>query len=518
MADTRRGVSWALERACPLRSGADWSRPDVTHRQLADVSMYSRGLLDRSVLDDVCVTGYTYGSDSSDTTVMLPYSGFRVSLALAPLGGEAAVRAACGACEANLSPDGKPVLANCHGFLDARPDSEELENELRETIRLKGLEDDVARLFPSTRPLWYGFWIGSPLRRPHCELLLELLDVPAESADEWDGGQRHFLAALRSAVDWELPLHVEMAPPGHTDLGMYTVFPHCPRCKAYAPVARWQESYPDEPIDCEVCGHRNSPAATHKAEPMDDAAWDNARLENVLGAGEVDAFRRRFLAHRGCGPDQIEDVFDRERNGPLKRRITDLRRREEAVRRSLPARTPAPGPLPPALTLNPAGDAPLRLRLVPEGEFLMGSAGPADEVGPERPQHRVRIARPFYLGEFPVTQAQFEALLGRNPSRFRGDSDRPVERVSWFAAREFCLRLSQAAGFWIRLPSEAEWEYACRAGTTSAYHWGDAVTDEQVNCKTGKLWTEERETETNVQGRYPPNAWGLYDLHGNVQE
>jgi hypothetical protein len=315
MADTRGGISWALERPCLLRSGENWARPNVTDRQLADVSAYSRGLHDGRVVDDICVTAYTCGSDSTGNSVMLPYSGFRVSLAQVQFGGEEAVRTACGGCEANVARDVRPVLAGCHGFLDARPNSEELETELRDQVRLKALEAEVARLFRRTTPLWYGFWIDSPLRRPQCALLLALLEGTEDPDDERDDELRHFLAALRAAVDWELPLHVAMAPPGHTDLGWYTVFPHCPRCKAHAPVARWQESYSDESIDCEVCGHHYSAAATHKMEPMDLAAWDAGRLENILGATDLEGFWRRFLAHRGCSDKAIDDVLDRESKG-----------------------------------------------------------------------------------------------------------------------------------------------------------------------------------------------------------
>jgi formylglycine-generating enzyme required for sulfatase activity len=107
-------------------------------------------------------------------------------------------------------------------------------------------------------------------------------------------------------------------------------------------------------------------------------------------------------------------------------------------------------------------------------------------------------------------------VLDCNSSHFRGDFDRPVEQRRWFAAQEFCLRLSQATGLRLRLPSEAEWGYAGRAGTTSKYPWGKAVTAEQVNGQTGDPLdvflngTEggEQEVGTNVKGRYPANAWG----------
>jgi formylglycine-generating enzyme required for sulfatase activity len=208
----------------------------------------------------------------------------------------------------------------------------------------------------------------------------------------------------------------------------------------------------------------------------------------------------------------------------VKRRFNDLRRRQKEAREALTQE--ATSALPPQLILKLGGDVIMRLRLVPAGEFLMGTAEPSEELARERPQHQVRIARAYYLGEFPVTQAQFEAVMGHNPSQYKGDSDRSVEQVSWFAAQEFCMRLSQATGRRVRLPSEAEWEYACRAGTTSRYPWGNEVTAEKVNAKIrdpletfptkADLGTEEM--ITSVQDRYPPNAWGFYDMLGNVME
>jgi formylglycine-generating enzyme required for sulfatase activity len=354
--------------------------------------------------------------------------------------------------------------------------------------------------------------------------LLEGIDDPNEKRDD---DLRQFQAALRAAIDWELPLHVEMAPPGHTDLGWYTIFPHCPRCKAGAPVARWQESYPDELIECPVCGQRYSPAKTHKAERMDESAWDANLLEKVLGPGNTDAFRRRFLAHQGHNDAQIDHILDRENNGPLKRRINELRRRQNTLCQLLPGSSSGESDsLPSFLTLDLGDGVSMRSVLIHSGDFLMGTAGSADDSGSEGPQHLVRIARPFYLGEFPVTQAQFAAVMDCNPSRFKGDSDRPVEKTSWFLAQEFCLRLSQKTRRRVRLPSESEWEYASRAGVPSVYAWGDKATAELFNCKTGDpfaalaLGAEPKDDNiiTNVQGLFPPNAWGLYDMLGNVQE
>lgn len=125
----------------------------------------------------------------------------------------------------------------------------------------------------------------------------------------------------------------------------------------------------------------------------------------------------------------------------------------------------------------------------------------------ERPQHQVTIA-PFLMSQFPVTQAQWETVRGHNPSHFKG-ANLPVELVFWHEAIEFCQKLSQNSGKDYRLPSEAEWEYACRAGTTTANHCGETITHELANFSRGK---------TTEVGSFPPNAFGLYDMHGNVLE
>ena len=167
---------------------------------------------------------------------------------------------------------------------------------------------------------------------------------------------------------------------------------------------------------------------------------------------------------------------------------------------------------------------------IPGGTFLMGS--PKNE--PERddsesPQHQVTI-QPFYMGKFTVTQAQWERVavlpkinsdLNPKPSHFSG-KNRPVEKVSWLDAQEFCARISRATGKKYRLPSEAEWEYACRAGTTTPFYFGDNISPDLVNYNgnypynSGAIGTYRNQT-TDV-GTFPPNSFGLCDMHGNVQE
>ncbi len=151
----------------------------------------------------------------------------------------------------------------------------------------------------------------------------------------------------------------------------------------------------------------------------------------------------------------------------------------------------------------------------PPGTFWMGS--PEDEAGhyEDETLHQVTLTRGFWIGRHPVTQSQWEEVMGGNPSYFEeSGSDAPVERVSWDDAQVFCRALSQRDGREYRLPTEAEWEYACRAGSTGAWCFGD---DEE---KLGDYaWNDENiEEQTHPVGQKKPNAWGIHDMHGNVWE
>jgi formylglycine-generating enzyme required for sulfatase activity len=156
----------------------------------------------------------------------------------------------------------------------------------------------------------------------------------------------------------------------------------------------------------------------------------------------------------------------------------------------------------------------LELVAIPSGKFLMGS--PNDEKGrvdDEGPQHWVTISNPFYIGKYAVTQEQYVAVMDTNPSCFTGTKN-PVEVVSWNDAAAFCRMLSRRTGKTIRLPTEAEWEYACRAGTTTRFYAGDSDT-----VLDSISWFEgnSRGTTHPVGGK-AANAFGLYDMHGNVAE
>jgi formylglycine-generating enzyme required for sulfatase activity len=172
----------------------------------------------------------------------------------------------------------------------------------------------------------------------------------------------------------------------------------------------------------------------------------------------------------------------------------------------------------------------MRLLYVPAGTFFMGSPeGERARWPREGPLHRVTLSRAFHLGATEVTQGQYERVMGLNPSHFNGgefgvDLDRPVERVLWGDAVEFCVRLSNLEGRPYRLPTEAEWEYACRAGTTTRFSFGDALEcdDACLSCPEvdGNLWYcgNDSPTGTKRVGTLEANPWCLHDMHGGVWE
>jgi len=159
----------------------------------------------------------------------------------------------------------------------------------------------------------------------------------------------------------------------------------------------------------------------------------------------------------------------------------------------------------------------LDLVLIPSGTFMMGDAGHHTD---ERPIHQVTLPS-FSLGKYPITQAQYRAVMGEN-SPVSDGMDYPVEQIGWDDAMEFCTKLSQLTSRTCTLPSESQWEYACRAGTSTAFYFGNTITPELVNYHGdypygGAPQGENRGQATPV-GIFPPNAWGLYDMHGNVWE
>ena len=179
----------------------------------------------------------------------------------------------------------------------------------------------------------------------------------------------------------------------------------------------------------------------------------------------------------------------------------------------------------------------MKLVLLPPGEFDMGSAQEEVDqlikegehamkahlfavyigcIRAEAPKHHVKLTKAFYFGACPVTQAEFELVMSSNPSKLHGETN-PVDRVTWNEAVEFCRRLSEmpaekAAGAVYRLPTEAEWEYACRAGTNTRYSFGDSAAE----VSRYAWWLENSHGTIHPVGKLLPNAWGLFDMNGGV--
>ena len=174
----------------------------------------------------------------------------------------------------------------------------------------------------------------------------------------------------------------------------------------------------------------------------------------------------------------------------------------------------------------------MKLALIPPGKFLMGSPADEAEHDTDESQHEVVITKPFYMGVYEVTQREYERVMPKNLSVFNskngGSPEHPVDQVLWQEAVEFCKKLSElpeekSAGRVYRLPTEAEWEYACRAGTKTVFYFGNSLSSTQANFNGRFPYSGMDEGGAYLQktakvGSYKPNAFGLYDMHGNVAE
>ena len=173
---------------------------------------------------------------------------------------------------------------------------------------------------------------------------------------------------------------------------------------------------------------------------------------------------------------------------------------------------------PKELTVDLGKGVKLEMVLIPAGEFMMGSPDSDKNADAnEKPQHRVRITKPFYLGKYLVTQEQWEAVMGSNPSYFKGRPKNPVEGLRWDDCQQFLGKLNakSAAGEGkFQLPTEAQWEYACRAGSKTQYCFGD----DESKLGDYAWYDKNSDRKTHPVGEKKPNAWGLYDMHGNMLE
>jgi formylglycine-generating enzyme required for sulfatase activity len=159
---------------------------------------------------------------------------------------------------------------------------------------------------------------------------------------------------------------------------------------------------------------------------------------------------------------------------------------------------------------------------IPPGSFTMGS--PKEEEGhcPNEIQHKVTLTKGIYMGIHLVTQEQWKEVMGDNPSDFRGNTSLPVDQVSWDDCQEFIKKLREKDKKAYRLPTEAEWEYCCRGGTTTPFHFGKTISTDQANYFGSGVYGNGKvgavRMRTTPVGRFPANAWGLHDMHGNLYQ
>ena len=353
MSDTIQLVQWALGQTCSIRPSRDDGFPETPSRVLKQVRMlqtYGRGLVrsqsGSGVHGDIFVTFTKDGSrpeeKKSGSTPKIPSGGFIISKTFAPYGGVDELKQQCSRCPANIEP---PAVAQCAGYLDQRPDSSATEEQLQDIISRLGLAKEMTERFPATTPLWYGLWAVSPVPVESLPLLRLLLGEILEE-DRRDAKPRsracesqfrefqNFLSAIDVAEARKLPLHVELLPPGHADFGIYTVFPHCPFCKAGARTPRWRQHYPTELLECHVCGTRFSPAETASRRKM---SWNFEGLRKELGDEAYLRFTAEFLRAGGEPPEEIPGIVaateeqEREREAMNRKRLEEGRRQQEYI-------------------------------------------------------------------------------------------------------------------------------------------------------------------------------------------
>ena len=338
MADTFQGVTWALGQTCPLRSGDAYDHPARALGAVGAarlIAQYADGPADGlGIFGDVCVAscsligfrgfGSFPGGDVRDAfAARYPHTGFLVSERLASLNGVEGLRAMCGTCPANASRRGEP--AQCAGWLYQDPSR--VQKELKGIISRLGLADAVGEHFLETTPIWYGLWATSPLSSGAVSVLRKIMEALLEpnaiakrvstTSGSDPAALRAFLRATETAEAHGLPLFVSMAPPGHTDFGIHTIFAHCPRCKAEADVERWKGKAPTALRACDACGTVYSPAETESKEGMND---ERPSLRDTLGPERFVPFAKEYLIAQGMTPEDAGRTIAEQEGRELERR------------------------------------------------------------------------------------------------------------------------------------------------------------------------------------------------------
>lgn len=343
MSDTIPGVRWSLAMECPLRREDEEDQQAKRLFSLAQSYSYSLTRPSRffRVHEGVCITS-TSAANSSEfqhlPSYQMPREGFVLEQVFETVGGVVGLQSLCGNCPANAALDG---VAGCKAWFEFPASHSELDEELHRLAAKLDLKLAIEAIFPVTDLMWYGFWIESPLSRPQMEVLLPLLQelLSEDSGRTFEvrdvQGLMDFTRAIERSLYYDLPLHVEMMPPGHVDFGWHTTFSHCPRCKVGAAVAQWGEVASDW-IRCGMCGHEFNPAATYSMEKMERR--ERSDLRELMGDERYQLFAAAFIAQQGAStedaaamvewylsPERIEKIREiRESNRRRNKFITSI--------------------------------------------------------------------------------------------------------------------------------------------------------------------------------------------------
>ena len=380
----------------------------------------------------------------------------------------------------------------------------------------------------------FGTWEYAP---PEQQGYAQHFGKPAAQSDLFAFGK-----TLYRLLTGELPLEIEDEALAKAPQ-WYTLLSHCTRQN---PAKRPKSA--KEVITLLEALKPNKPASTQKSDgiPEDNKAWQTACEHNTLEAYQAYLKGKTLKRHLEKAKACLQ-ALEKEKQTQLRR---EAERKDKAAQREEAKRQKTTEKLFQfeVVTIRLEGGflgfgqkiikntkrhearyqtedlgngVLLEMVYIPGGTFMMGA--PKNEEGrssDEGPQHKVTI-KPFLMGKYPITQAQWIAVMGKNPSHFKGDN-RPVESVSWHDGVEFCKRLFDKTGKAYRLPSESEWEYACRAGTTTPFYFGETITTDLANYNGKYTYASGPKGvyrgETTEVGSFPPNAFGLYDMHGNVWE
>jgi hypothetical protein len=293
------------------------------------------------IFNGVCVTGITPTSPDKGPYYDYPSSGFVLSSQFESLGGLPSLHQLCGDCPANLDLGG---IAGCFGMFNlAFPQSacsQETQKELESVISRLGISAKLDSVFPPAHRHWFRFWIESPIPPEGAALLRQLFEAIYEDEMQKPGasanpdsdkriGLRLFINALYRSLKSNIPLHVNLTPPGHTDFGWYTIFSHCPRCKAEAPVERWKGKCPDNEISCEICGTSFSPAKTRSQERDNHKSDD---LRDTLGQVEFEKLAAQCLIAQGAFEAEAAELVQKHEESERARRAKWAQKMESSRR------------------------------------------------------------------------------------------------------------------------------------------------------------------------------------------